>query len=94
VPAGGWPKVTGTKEAQQRQAVREIDTVLRHPEIQVKLAVDTRLGPVSRYRGPEKHQEGAAGVVNTGWGAVCDKEGLVHLLSNDRPQDILKRDQT
>ncbi len=92
-PAGGWPKLTGNEENKQNQSIREIDQVLRHPEIQVEIATDTRFGPVIRYRAPEKHQEGVLGVVNTGRGAVYDKNGLLHLLSDNRPPDILKRDQ-
>ena len=89
VPAGGWPKMTGTEENKQRQAIREIDSVLRHPNLQATFGRDTWGNRVLKYRAPEAHQEGVAGVTNTGRGAMYTKDGLAHLISNDREDDVL-----
>lgn len=44
---------------------------------------------IAKYRAPEAHQVGGTGVVNTGRGAVYNKDGgLMHLLSNIRDDDV------
>lgn len=88
VPAGGWPKITGQDAARDKQSIRAVDKVLLSHDLQLTLREDKKWGLLAHYRAPEPGQKTAEGVGHTGRGAVYDKNGLLHLLSHDRPEDV------
>lgn len=89
---GGWPKLNGSEESKMRNAVREIDAVMRHPQIQVVVENDSHGTLCAKYRIPELHQEGIPGVENTGRGVMCSQRGLEHLMNPDGEGGVVKRE--